>query len=153
DSTTHIFAAGHSHGVSWALATAAPPTFAAIVSNQEARSRAMVIRGSAIYWANTDGEIWTADPVVPVASHVIVTGQGTVGGLAADEARLYWTARGTSKSAGEVRSAPLAGSSTPVTLATGQFAPASIVVTKAAIFWLNAGDPDQPNGSIARLLK
>jgi hypothetical protein len=153
DPTTHLHVAGGPQGVSYALASSASPTFASLVSDQVVEPRAIAIRGSAIYWANTGGEIWTADPLVPVAPHVIVTGQGTIGGLAADETRLYWTARGTSKSAGEVRSAPLAGSSAPVTLASNQYVPGAIVVTATAVFWLNAGEVDQPNGSVARLLK
>lgn len=74
---------------------------------------------------------------------IVASAQANPYGIAADEARVYWTNRGD----GTVRSAGRGPTSSVVTVAGGQSAPGGIAVDETDLYWANQG------GSIMKMSK
>jgi outer membrane protein assembly factor BamB len=131
-------------GTTYVLASTAPPSTLATVT---AQIDAITMDMANLYFTCEDGWVYSLSkststltkiaPAGPAASN----GSVYTGGIAVDDANVYWTADATGQVDGQLLEAPKGGGS-PVVLAMSQAIPVGVAVDDLNVYWVDqAGSP------------
>jgi hypothetical protein len=121
-------------------------SFAKLVDNIPGRAEGMAVGGGFAYWNDADAGTVNRVSIAGGDPTVLVTGQGVIYRLAADDSGVYWVNHGPTFvdcgfPDGTIQSVPT-GSGDPVTVVGGIDNPSSVVVSAGTVYFTLLGPTD-----------
>ncbi|MEO6573393.1 MAG: hypothetical protein ABIP89_06120 [Polyangiaceae bacterium] len=99
------------------------------------RPLALAVDATAVYWTNSDGQLWRVNKYGPAMLHQLTTGTGEARSLELDDTWVYWT----DYTGGAVKRFRKDEAGGIVILASGRKYPQGLAVTPDFIYWADRG--------------